>query len=290
MIPFLLDVQIAQLSAAARVVRWRLAVDSVPPPGTAVRVFRSYGPADGFQELGLAPVTQSVWVDADVVTDKNVDVYYRLQLEWPGGSRVYGPFHLRDRPDRIARFIQRRVGELLRNINATPVLVYQTAFGAEAERCPTCWDAVLGQIIYSNCRTCQGTSFIGSDSGYYLPLLTLADIRPFDRLKTIEDVAQAPVLSTARMAAYPLLRPTDLLREVNTGVIWKVTAVTLQRNNETVVSQDPIQLRQVKLADIEYEIPIPEALTPLLRRRNERLLQVLTSVVGADATFVEVLM
>ena len=297
-VPDLVDVQVAQAAFGAAVVVWRTAPGAVVPAGTTVEIQRSYAPQSGFVVVqSNVALATGLYVDSGHnVQDANLIAYYRLLVTvphddpTPDETRLFaGPYHLRDAPDRIGRTIARNMQIMLAAIGATPVLIYQRGYGADSTRCPDCWDAATQQVIVSNCQTCSGSGFVGQALGYYDPVLTLMDIRPPEKIRMVEDTAQAPVAAVARMANYPLLRPTDVIRELNTGSLWRVVAVTpVRKDGRAVLTQDPVQLRQLKPGDVEYDLPVPSVLTPVLRRRRARKERIVSSTRAGGPVVTEV--
>jgi len=288
-LPVIVSANVFQQNDRSYGVVWQAALPSFVPPGVTVKILRSYVESGGFVEIGEVPIQNGAYLDeAHRDTSKTVDVFYTLRVTAPEGTKDYGPYSIEDTPDAVARYMTRAVNQMLRMIGATPVLIYQEALGPETERCPECWDAVMQQVIASNCSTCGGTTFVGETSGYYSPVLTLMDIRPSQNITVVEDTAQVPRTTTARMSNYPRLRGREVVRELNTGRLWKVVSVTpVQKDQRALISQDPITIREIKPGEIEQELPIPATLIPVLRRRHTRLERVFRLVDG-QPTLVEV--
>lgn len=288
-LPVLVAVNVFQQSDTSYGIVWRAALASFTPPGVTVKIFRSYSEASGFVEIGEVPVQDGAFLDTTHRdTSKRTDVYYKLRVTSSEGSKDYGPYETEGTPDAVARYMIRNVKQMLRMIGATPVLIYQEAHGDETTRCPECWDSVMQQPIASNCATCGGSTFVGETKGYYNPILTLMDIRPSQNVTVVEDTAQAPRTTTARMSNFPRLRGRDVVRELNTGRLWKVVAVTpVQKDQRALISQDPITIREIKNGEIEYDLPVPATLVPVLRRRRTRLERVFR-LVNEQPTLVEV--
>lgn len=271
MIPVLYDIQTSRQRPTSIVILWRYAMTQ-PVAAARVKLFRSYAPNDGFTELADVPLADGMYQDDSLpALDVNRTVYYSLQVNHPDGSRTYGPVFVRDRVDRFQMYVTRRMNLYLSVINARPVLIYQPAYGEEASRCPNCWDTVTKQVVVSNCRECAGTSYIGTISGYYNPILTLVDILPPPKRREIDDTAYDPSVTTARMSNYPILRPNDVLREMHTGRMWKATSVVPQVKDVAVLTQDPIMLREIQPGDIEHVLPVPDTVRPLLTRKRAQL-------------------
>ncbi len=288
-IPVIVAAAVLQQSELSYVVTWRTPLAAIVPPGTVVKIFRSYSESSGFVEIGEVPLQTGIFLDTDHRdSSKNVEVFYKLRVVCPDGSKDFGPYEVEGSPDSVSRYMIRAVKQFLRRIGATPVLIYQEALGDETQRCPECWDPVSQQPIASNCSTCGGSTFVGETKGYYLPILTLMDIRPSQNITIVEDTAQTPRTTTARMSNFPRLRGRDVIREVNTGRLWKVVAVTpVQRDQRSLISQDPITIREIKTGEIEYDLPIPAVIVPVLTRRRVKRERILRLVDGAP-TLVEV--
>jgi len=288
MLPVLYDVQTSRQRIDSILIGWRYAMTAVVA-GTRVTIKRSYAPNDGFVELATVQLADGFYVDdTHAAADKRQQSYYTLTVFSAEGTKTYGPYFVRDHLDRVGAFIVRRMQLMLRNIDARPVLIYQPAYGAEAQRCPQCWDAVAQQAVYSNCQTCKGTTFVGTVDGYYAPVLTLMDIQPPVKARRTADIASEPSWTAGRMANYPLLHAGDVIRELNTGVMWKVLEVMPQRKDAAVLTQDPVKLRELPRGDVEYEITVPNSVRPVLTRRHPRYERIMRDDRGGVPEFLEV--
>lgn len=288
-LPQLFDIQVSQQQLDRVVIGW-LHVNAVGTalPALKVDILRSYSEEGSYEVIASALPEDRVYVDVDSnVRDRWLSAYYKLQVSDGVDTADYGPFFVLDGQDRIARYISRRMDLMLKNIGAAPVLIYQQVFNTA--RCPECWDDTLQQVLYSNCDTCGGTGFDGPAMGYYHPVLTLIDIRPPEVVQSVADVATNPVQTTGRMGRFPVLRPNDIIVQVNRGVIWRVAGVTPQRKDHALVTQDPIALVAVKTGDIEYELTVPDSLTPILTRRRVTKEKILQDNPDGTPRFLEVL-
>lgn len=289
MLPRLIDIQISQQRFDSLVLYWRPIGTTLDVAGTTVAILRSYVQADGYVEIASVAANSMVYVDEEANAQSNwLSVYYKIVVTNSDGSNTYGPLNVTDETHPVDRNIIRRVALFLRNNGAVPCLIYQPSYGSETDRCPKCWDAELQHLIYSNCDVCAGTSYVGTLLGYYNPILTLVDIQPPGASKQVEDVAHAELITQCRMSNFPALRPGDIIRELNTGVMWLVAGVTRQVRAKVLLSQDPVRLRQIKPADIEHTLPVPASITPVLRRHRAVRERILRDIPGADPVFVEV--
>lgn len=290
MLPQLYDVQIAAQQQGRIIVGWRTVVGTVIPVGTELEIRRSYNQRDGYVLIDTVPLSDGVYVDDSFdVQDQWTLPFYKLTVvSQSDGSKEYGPYHFRDEPDKIGRAIIRHVNLLMRNIGV-PVLIYQEAFGPGAERCPDCWDPITERAMYSNCETCHGSTYVGGAAeGFYQPLLTLVDIRPPVHVETVRDQASQPSSASLRMSNFPLLRPRDVIREVNSGVMWRVASVVTNEKDRVVLTQDPVEIVQIKPNDIEKDLPVPLSIVPIMRRRLVRRESVLVDNEGGTPQFLEV--
>lgn len=286
----LIDVQVAQQRFDSIVLAWKPVGSAQAVAATFVDIQRSYSQTDGFESIGRVPSAATVYVDELAnKQQKWLNVYYRLVADDGTTTKIYGPLSTYDGEGNfVDRMISRRVNLYFKNNGAVPCLIYQQAYGPEISRCPKCWDKELQQVIYFNCDLCLGTSYIGPLKGYYHPVLTLVDIVPSASTNVLEDTVQANNTTRARMGGFPVLRPNDLIREINTGVIWNVSAVDRQIKSRDVLSQDPISLRNIRPADIEYDLPIPASLVPITRRHRARKERILLDNPGSSPYFLEV--
>lgn len=288
-LPRIITADVIRQTDVSYVIFWKVALPSIVPPTVRLRIHRSYAAASGYEVIATVNLTDGVYIDSEHQDfSKDLTAFYRLEVFDSVESATYGPYEIEASPDVHARFMIRQMRLMLRNIGATPVLIYQAARGDETKRCPECWDVVSQMIIASNCTTCAGSGFVGEAQGFYLPVLTLMDIRPADNAKSVEDTAQSPRISTGRMSNFPRLRISDVVREVNTGRLWIVVNVTpIQKDQRALISQDPVTLKEVKHRDVEYDLPIPAVITPILTRRRTHKEKILR-LVNDTATLVDV--
>lgn len=289
-LPVLYDVQIAAQQQGRVIIGWRPIFGAVIPAGTQLEIRRSYNERDGFVLLDTVPIGDGLYVDDtfDIQDQWTIPFYKLTVISTDDGSKEYGPYHFRDEPDKIGRAIIRRANLLMRNIGV-PVLIYQEAFGSGTDRCPDCWDPISQQAIYSNCETCHGSTYAtGSAEGFYQPILTLVDIRPPVRVEVVRDQSSQPSTASLRMSNFPLLRPRDIIREVNSGVLWRVASVVANEKDRVVLTQDPVELVQIKPGDVEKDLPVPTNIVPVMQRRLVRKEAVLVDNEGGTPQFLEV--
>lgn len=289
MLPRLLDIQASQQRFDAIVIGWTPVGPAPDLAASTLKIERAYTQTDGFTEIARVPLSSVVYIDVNHnKQQKWVSVYYRLTVIKGAESKVYDTLVVGDVREFIDRKMVQAINTYLRNNGAVPCLIYQQAYGPEATRCAKCWDPVTQHAIYSNCSACAGTTYIGTVKGYYTPVLTLVDLKPTPANNSIEDTLQSPNTTECRMGCFPILRPGDLIRETNTGNMWYVVSTNRQIRSKTLVSQDPVILRQIKPSDVQYTLPVPTTLTPVLKRHRAVREKILVNNSKTEAQFIEV--
>ncbi len=258
------NLQIFQMAPEKTVVSWVLRKTNEDLTGLVVTVSRSHSPESEFEEVGQAEYPQCYFVDlASDRIDHWRKAYYRVSASFQGRTFNEGPDSIGSELSPQAREMRRRIDVDLR-FGGIPVMVYLKRKG---ERCPDCWDPKLKKATRSSCRTCFSTSFVG---GYYDPILTLMNKIPEDK-QDQPDVTKKQKSTTAmKMAAYPILRPEDVLYEVNTPNRWRVVRITPNVFHDNVVGQDPIVVKKLNPTDVEHSLPIPKGLSYVIQPHWEK--------------------
>jgi hypothetical protein len=282
MTPVLYDLQVASQLSGTSVVGWRTISPSVILAGTIVNIYRSYSPDNDYILIATVPVTQGIFLDKHGSLDKWAVPYYRLEIKTPDKTITYPTVFARDELNTVTRTMIKRIKLYIKNVGV-PVLVYPEIH--DGTRCTSCWDPILEQIQHKDCKTCAGTGYVG---GFFSPYLTVADIRPPVKQQVVEDTEQNPSVTSLRMTNFPLLKPRDIIKEVNNDVLWRVVQITTQEKDRVVISQDPVELIQLKKDDIEYTLDIPENIQPIMTRRLVRKERLLIHNDGQDPSFIEV--
>lgn len=261
----LVDVHVFQQSSDAQVVGWTyVPVGGAPTSGATVKVERSYVQNDGFTTLAAAvPASQGFYKDTEVMLhDQWRRVFYRLTIDdGVNDVKVAGIYWIEHELPGPAIGLLRNVETLLR-LGGVPVLIMQRVFDLD-NRC-TCWDPVMGQTTSSSCELCYGTGFAG---GYHTPILTLAQIQPESKQSGPGDTLRQPRQASALFSNYPILRPRDLVVELNKGRRYRVGPINTAEYGRIIVNQSAV-LEGLNPSDIEHRInhPDPSTLEPLLRR------------------------
>ena len=251
-------------SRASVIVSWRLRPTNEDLSIRTVNVSRSYSPEGPFESLSDMAATDNVFLDVSArLRDKWREIYYKLRLTSPDGIEdETKPVGLRTIPELEAVAIRRRL-DLLLKFAGIPCLIYSRKH--EGERCPDCWDAVLKKVRYSNCPQCFNTGRLG---GYYSPVLTQVKIDPVRKMNEPGDTLRQVEQTTALAAYFPLIKPQDIIYEVNAGERWRVVTVDPTEKKRSIVHQD-LSMIGLNPGDIEHKVPIPGSkLTPIIRPRG----------------------
>jgi hypothetical protein len=264
----LVNIHVMQQTTDTQVVGWNLAqVGNATTDGASLQFLRSYAPNDGFSDVTPSPLP-TVSQGFAQITESNLHdfwriPYYKIVLtDGDSNTKTYGPVRLEGDLDGISLHLIKNIRTLLR-LAGNPVLIYQRQFN-EDDRCPACWDAVLKKVTLSNCTECFNTGFL---SGYYAPLLTLAVITPEASTNDPGDTLRQHAATDALSLNYPVLRPRDLIYEVNTGRRYRVNSVQPIEKHRLLIYQQ-FTINRLNTTDVEHQItvPSPSTLTPLIKR------------------------
>lgn len=139
----------------------------------------------------------------------NRKLFYRIRAENPTRSKVLVS-EARDREgpaDLIAEEIASLEALLFEEFVGTIAWLFPVrTFG---QRCPQCWDRVLGKRTSDQCPTCYGTGFSG---GYHYPI----EFWPqWDASPSVQDrgshFEHEQTTTTLRCAASPYIKPDDVI-------------------------------------------------------------------------------
>jgi hypothetical protein len=183
--------------------------------------------------------------------------YYKVRVKdmTTGDIEEFGPAFLQAPPDLISLDMQRREQLVFSEFNGRKVLVYPeltTGF-----RCRHCWDVgpkgnYLGRQRMQNCASCFDVSFVG---GFTTPMIAHVQIDPApSHVQRTDTSERAPVDTSARLSAFPPLKPKDMLIEAE-NIRWQVEKVSTTRKLRSVVRQELI-LHEIPKSDIRFKVPV----------------------------------
>ena len=258
------QIVVAQQTTDSQVIGWQILGIGHPMIGAVVNVYRSYVENTGYDLIATVPATSLVYRDETVnLTDRWRIPFYKLEIvDSLGNTRMSAPVRVSGEQLAPGIDLVRATITLLR-LGGNPILVYQRRFDT-TERCSNCWDPKLRQVTLSNCEVCYNTGYNG---GYHLPVLTLAIIVPEMKVDTPGDTTRQQSSTESTMSNYPLMRPRDLIYEINTGRRFRVVAVRTAEKHRMLINQT-LQLEILNPSDIEHRLAVPEisTLTPVITR------------------------
>jgi hypothetical protein len=156
-------------------------------------------------------------------------------------------------PDLVGMYITEEHIFKYRYVDGVPVFIYKKKH--DGLYCPECWDPVLKRVTKSNCATCYGT---GKAEGYYPPIEGWMGFGPQQEVSSVgqQGVFQPDKIS-GEFTDYPTIRIGDLVREIRSNYIWRVTAMLMPEKNRSVLLQN-FQLSAVNRTDVEHRLKYPE--------------------------------
>lgn len=198
--------------------------------------------------------------------DFNQDRYYKVKAILKAdtndtlfSSRVYIGMY----KDGIHEVMRYNEDTLYRHYHGEPCyIIKRKSFGA---RCPTCWSPHRGQTLRSHCDDCQGTGFV---VGYYQPIEIQisfdSDPKKSDSIKEWESVYDT---KRARISNYPLIRPKDLLVNLDDYKRYVVTHVETTKlpklsesasvlSKQNYILSQLLTLEELNTDDNEYFIDV----------------------------------
>lgn len=260
------SIQVFQQNMNAQTVSWKLWVLNGDTAGLyTVSVRRAYAENGDYEIVNTVPAVNSFLVDEDVnLHDQWRKAFYKLDLKKSGSSvAVYGPVSLNTLYTTRALALVKHSKTALK-LSGEPVLVYSRAF--DDTHCPDCWDAVLQQVVSSSCETCFNTGYV---NGFYTPILTLAHITPEIKSNTPGDTLRQKAVTQMTTSIFPVLRPRDVIYEINNGVRYRIISVTPIEHGRSLINQTA-QIQRLNPSDVEQTMAVPDitTLTPFLRRNR----------------------
>lgn len=217
------------------------------------QILRSESPGGPWDPITPVFEDRYAFVDArPPVGYKFRQLYYTLRVTRKSTqvSKDFGPQNQGSDIDLVAAYIRRAEETLLRTaIGRRCWLFPARSFGT---RCGSCYDPVLRQRTRAGCPDCFDTGFL---RGYLNPIETWIQIDPSSNsLQTQAYQEDQQNTVTARMSHYPIVKPRDMVVELENHR-WRVVGVTASERLRAVVKQE-LSLREIQPTDIEYRVPV----------------------------------
>jgi hypothetical protein len=187
-----------------------------------------------------------------MITTNARTLFYRIRaLHVPSGRELYSATVDREGvPNLLAQEMIRRERILFEEFVGTRCWLFpRRSFG---QRCPNCYDDILGKKLDSQCPTCWGTGFSG---GYHYPISFWGQIDSAEETEqvTTEDHRRVQH-SQARTGPSPAVKPLDLVIDFQNRR-WRVIQCTGTTSLGATVRQE-FRLAQIQRGSIEDKIPL----------------------------------
>lgn len=141
---------------------------------------------------------------------------------------------------------------LLEDVIGVPALIYQRR--RDGVLC-SCFDRIQQKRLVSQCYKCYGTNWV---KGFYDPIDAFVDFSPNPKVSTIEAWGEVQNNDTnALLSNFPSVSAGDLIREIQSNRLWRVSMVTETEKRRVPMLQFA-RATEVKPGDIEYAIPNDE--------------------------------
>ena len=216
-------------------------------------VERSEAEASGFEAVAGPLVDQFYLRDNSVHTRNEIRTwFYRVRALHPReGYEILSPVADIGGPaDLLAEEVTRVQTVVWREYAGTAFWVFpRRTFG---QRCPACFDEVLGKVSEANCEVCWGTGFSG---GHHRPVKTWGQVQPtaIKEEVSVEDHRQ-PEAGQITCPPSPTIRPGDLVVTANNGRFLVTVQDSSQRLGVDV--RQTITMHKVEPGAVEDKIPL----------------------------------
>lgn len=245
--------RVRSLDTSTQEVTWETPASDVDVLDYTFQVFRSESGEGPFD-----PITQE-FEDRFIFVDRRVPTAYKFRQFWyklrvkhkaSGDTADFGPIIQEAEPDLIAQAIRRLEQTAFTQVIGRLCWLFpRRTFGT---RCRNCWDPKLSAKKRANCESCYDTGFI---RGYLNPIEVWVQIDPVSKAVQLQQFQKdTQQLTTARMTFYPVVKPGDVLTELE-NQRWRVVGVTLSERLRAPIKQE-LTLRAIMPTDIEYKLPL----------------------------------
>lgn len=245
--------RVRSLDTTVMEVTWETDSSSVDVLDYTFQVLRSESGEGPFE-----PITQE-FEDRYIFVDRRVpnsdifrQLWYKIRVRHKASNDTIdvGPLTREPPPDLVAQTIRRNEQTLFTQaIGRMCWLFPKRTFGT---RCTNCWDPRLSAKKRANCVSCYDTGFI---RGFMNPIEVWVQIDPVAKAVQLQQMEKdAQQLTTARMTFYPVIKPGDVLVELE-NKRWRVVGVQTSERLRAIIKQE-LTLRLIQPTDIEYKLPL----------------------------------
>lgn len=264
--------QVLSVEPARVLITWELEPTLQDVSKLTFHIFRGMSPSE-LKQITAAPIrggTLYEFVDYSVnLHDLDKDYTYEVRAYDPSGAVVAKHrTSTMDDLDTVGLHIVEENMFLHRWVQGTPLFIFKKR--KDGGNCGECWDTVLKRVTKSNCLTCMGT---GRTGGFYPPMEAWGTIDPNPKNDQVADWGRVePNQTLLHFTNYPLLDEGDVVFEVSSAQLWRITSVQFPEKNRAVLLQ-MAALSAVHISDVEYKLQPSDdrklALMAELASRNE---------------------
>jgi hypothetical protein len=234
-------------------VTWEVAETTQDAWDYTFQVLRSESSQGPYEKISEPFEDRYIFVDSRIPgPNKWRRLYYKLLVTHKKDSDTaeIGPAFQEADPDLIADTVRRNEQTAFTQVIGRQCWVFpRRTFGT---RCLNCWDATMNKKKQSNCMSCFDTSFL---RGYLDPIECWVQIDPSPKDEQLQSMNKdQQVVTTARMSHFPVLKPKDILVELE-NKRWRVVKVTTTERLRAVLHQELV-IRRIQSTDAEYKVPV----------------------------------
>lgn len=247
------DIKVVSFSREYFDVYWEIAPTTDDLQEWQFFVERSEAGASGYEVLAGPLVDQFYLRDNSVHTrNESRTWFYRVRAYHPreGYELISGVADIGGPADLLAEEVIRVETIVWKEYAGTALWLFpRRTFG---QKCPNCYDSVLGKSTMADCEVCWGTDYSG---GYHRPVKTWGQVQPtaLQDEHSVEDHRQ-PFGGSLTCPPSPTIRPGDLVITSNNSR-FKVTAQNSTQRLGVDVRQI-ITLFKVEPGAVEDKIPL----------------------------------
>ena len=212
------------------------------------------GSVNQMQVSGKIPGTDFYqWVDATpLLRNLSKNYHYRIRARRISTQEEVStlPFSWSGELDVIGLYIVEEHNFLLEDAIGVPSLIYSRR--RSGIPCTGCFDPIQKKRTASFCTACFGTNWLG---GFYNPIDAYIDFSPNPSNSAIADWGETQSNETdVLMSNYPEVEPGDVIRELRTGKLWRVSVVR-QTEKRRVPMLQFVRVSEILSSDVEHQIP-----------------------------------
>lgn len=155
--------------------------------------------------------------------------------------------------DMVGLYVSDEINFELMDVTGVPCLIYNRR--STGVHCTKCFDRIQKKRLFSGCKTCFDTGWLG---GFYDPIDSYVDISPNQKnLQMAPWGAVQENESPMMLSNFPVVSPGDVIRELESGRMWRVVRINVTEKRRALMIQFPI-MTEIKPGDVEYKIPVDE--------------------------------